>query len=652
MPRFYLKPLYDALRRYSSEASAVFHMPGHKFGKGFIQGAFDDPALFDATELDVTDDLYYPHGPLLEAQELAARAFGAGRTWFLVNGTSCGVLAMIAANCRAGGKLLIARDFHYSAYNAMRFARVKPVYIPITGSGITEGGCAAGGAAVTPAGRAAAGGGSPGGAPAGGSAICDSTAGGAAGAPAGGLAAGGGSPGGSPPLVHTLFHNDILSPESVERALFEHPDAEALYLTRPNYYGGVCDINEIARLARKHEIPVLVDEAHGAHFAFSKRLPVSALEGGADFCVQSAHKTLPAFTQCAYAHISDRYLSKNAAAAEKFAEAQRAFQTSSPSFILTASLDYAREYMELRGAAELDRILDLCETFYRDMAGAGYGIPDDIWPGGQNRLYPKKCGLGHIPAGYGRDMTRLTLDTRPVGLTGTEADRLLWSRYKIKIEASDPMRIVMITTVADEDADLARLSAALLEIADEFRGRLNYTETPHIYPETELEQQICAELRSGLEQRSGIERRNGIEQPYDSEQRSSLELHSGQELRSCFERRGGFERRFCFNRRYSLKRRGNFAEYTDVKNPRKIQHEQGAPDFINDLHAPRKNYPIKSAIGCVSADFITPYPPGIPIFCPGEEITKEGVRKIECLLNSGARVRGVNTDDMTIYVAV
>lgn len=513
-----MKPLYDALLEYSERVASAFHMPGHKLGRAFgADGAFMSPARIDVTELDATDDLHCPEGPLLTAQTLAASAFGAGRTWFLVNGSSCGIFAMIAANCKPGQKLLIARDFHYSAYNAMRFARVAPVYAPA-------------------------------------------------------------------PDYNT--NDDSVFTEQVYRALSRHPDAAALYLTRPGYYGGACDIAGISRLAHGAGIPLLVDEAHGAHLAFSRRLPICALEGGADFCVQSAHKTLPAFTQCAYAHVSTETVSRDAAAAERFGEALRSFQTSSPSFILTASLDYAREYMMERGERELDRILNDCENFYARMADAGYGIPGDIYknashagvPGGIYKnashagvpgdIYknasragvPQISGAGAAPPRrYGRDMTRLTLDTTPLGLSGAETDRLLWERYNIKIEMSDPRNIVMISTVADSDEDFEKLAAAL----------------------------------------EGIAAGRKFSMPAEAKNMSA-----------------------------------------DIQFDSSEPHL--APDFFTDLHTLKRFAPLEQSAGLCAADFVTPYPPGVPVLCPGERITREAVDKTLLYIAAGARVKGVH----------
>ncbi|MDR3120861.1 MAG: hypothetical protein LBU58_05960, partial [Clostridiales bacterium] len=256
-----------------------FHMPGHKLGRGFLPpGVFSDPARFDLTELDETDDLHNPRGPLQKAQELAAEAFGAGRTWFLVNGSSGGVHAMILANCAPGQKLLIARDFHISAYHAMCLAGVRPVYLFPGARRVGEPGKS-------------------------GAAEVFGTA-------------------------DAFGAFGTLTPSAAEAALAEHPDAAALYLTRPGYYGSVCDLESIVRIAHSRGVPVLVDEAHGAHLSFSPRLPVGALEAGADFCVQSAHKTLPAFTQCAYVHASVRLARQGSARIERLTGALRALQTS------------------------------------------------------------------------------------------------------------------------------------------------------------------------------------------------------------------------------------------------------------------------------------------------------------------------------------
>ncbi|MDR1440715.1 MAG: hypothetical protein LBJ10_12200, partial [Clostridiales bacterium] len=429
--------LYGGIRAYSEKGAIPFHMPGHKLGKGFVpQGVFSDPAAFDLTELPRTDDLHMPRGMILSAQRRAADAFGAGKTWFLVNGSSCGVHAMVMAACAPGHKLLIARNFHYSAWNAMCMARVRPIFVyakpPPGHSG-----------AAADAAMGSAGGG--GGAAENAGAACGAEAFGSAFAEAFGAAGG-------------VFEAGYA--EAAIAAIRSHPDADAIFLTRPDYYGNACDIAPIVDAAHSYGLPVLVDEAHGAHLCFSGRLPVSAMEAGADICVQSAHKTLPAFTQGAYAHMSRRALGGGGLEG-RFETALRALQTSSPSFLILSSLDYAREYMQKRGRRELDRVLDQCEAFFAEMSALGYGVPGGC---GDSREGGADGGAAPIKR-YSRDMTRLVLNTARIGLSGSAVENMLAERHNIAIEMSDPWHIVMISTVADRDEDFSKLKAALGQIA-------------------------------------------------------------------------------------------------------------------------------------------------------------------------------------------
>jgi len=135
-------------------------------------------------------------------------------------------------------------------------------------------------------------------------------------------------------------------------------------ITRPDYYGVCSDIASIARIVHSHGIPLIVDEAHGAHLCFNPRLPVSALEGGADIVIQSAHKTLPAVTQGAYLHLGKNFSGKSFNSEFAYTQIRhrletilRMLQTSSPSYILMVYLDVARALMQADGREMLDRLL-------------------------------------------------------------------------------------------------------------------------------------------------------------------------------------------------------------------------------------------------------------------------------------------------------
>ena len=552
-----MKPLYDAVLRYSKSKITPFHMPGHKQGKGFVpQDLFMNPAIFDLTELWDTDDLHYPKGPIGEAQVLAAKAFGAKRTWFLVNGSTCGIQAMILAHGQPGQKMIVVRDFHYAAFHAMAMTGIRPVYVypkrdPVSGRFLP------------------------------------------------------------------------VSAAAVNEAIVQNPDAAAVYITRPGYYGDVCDIERIVVAAHKNKMPVLVDEAHGAHLSFSEKLPISAMAAGADFCIQSAHKTLPAFTQGAYAHMSEA-VQGEPERIERFETALRIVQTASPSFLLMSSLDYAREFMSERGKEELERVLVQIDVLYRNAAEYGYGVPADIpasrtvIPASRSMVYIKtnadKIEINRASIDiasqetsahskitaeadrqqYGRDMTRIVLDTAQIGLTGIEMEQKLAQKYNIRIEMSDLNHIVLIATIADRNEDFLALDSALYKIAQEQRS--------------------CCLI---------------------AEQSKKNNAHTFRDVNVV-----GDERIFDGVRNIQhVQTDRDDLDTEDVAAP----FEKIDLDIV--IHHRRVSCRLRDAIGCQAGTMITPYPPGIPLLCPGERITAKTVHLMEQFLLAGAKVNGIETTD-------
>ncbi|MGE4282571.1 MAG: aminotransferase class I/II-fold pyridoxal phosphate-dependent enzyme, partial [Clostridia bacterium] len=233
----YNTPLYDALKAYSKKNMIPFHMPGHKLGAGFPEQFRDSFLDIDLTELPDTDDLHAPEGPIEEAQKLAAEAFGARQTFFLVNGSTCGIQTMIAGVCNPGDILIVDRNCHLSVIHSLILCGVIPQYI-------------------------------------------------------------------YPEYISDLDFIGGINPHEVEEALKKHPDAKGVFITCPTYHGICSDIKTIADIVHRYDKMLLVDEAHGAHFCFHPSLPQGALHAGADICVQSAHKTLPALTQSALLHVN------------------------------------------------------------------------------------------------------------------------------------------------------------------------------------------------------------------------------------------------------------------------------------------------------------------------------------------------------------
>jgi lysine decarboxylase len=458
-------PIYNALMKYSASGPTPFHMPGHKLGKGIPGEFLKNLALLDITEIPGADNLHNPEGIIKEAQGRAAGAFGADETFFLVNGSTCGIHAMIMTACKPGDSLIVSRDCHKSVIAGMMLAGVRPVYL-------------------------------------------------------------------MPAYDRRFGIPTCVNPEKLKEALEENRDAAGVLITRPNYYGICSNIEETARIVHAHGKLLMVDEAHGAHLCFSSRLPVSALEGGADMCVQSAHKTLPAFTQGAYLHVKSGLADR-----ERLRFFLRLLQTSSPSYVIMSLLDIARDIMEHDGEKLLDGVLDNIGLMKRRLDGLH--------------------GLEFLKSGKGddweQDDTRITINVAKLGITGFEAGNELRARHNIQVEMSDLYNIVLIATVADGSESFAKLEKGLDELAAIFKGGTASTDI------------IMEDLDIPVQ---------------------------GIDLRDMISRKG-------------------------------------------------VRVGLDSAIGRVCMDIITPYPPGVPVICPGEVITREIADYIRRVMNEGGVIQGI-----------
>jgi lysine decarboxylase len=468
-------PLYSGIKKYIDSKPVAFHMPGHKLGAGFVEGFKLNLASCDLTEIPGLDNLHYPEDIINEAQEFTAKAYGAANSFFLVNGSTSGILTIIMTVCKQGDSLVVARDCHKSVINAMILAGVNPIYIkPGYNSefGITTG-------------------------------------------------------------VTAL---------EVKNTLFNNPEAIGVFLTRPNYYGICSDITGIADIVHKAGKVLIVDEAHGAHLAFSKSLPIDALAGGADICVQSAHKTLPALTQGAFLHVKSDKIDL-----EKLKTYLSIFQTSSPSYIIMASLDIARATMEDKGEGLLDELLsdvmELKESLGTIKKIKVLAIDKDLY--------------------FEQDMTRIVIKLRELGITGFFAEKILRQDYNIQVEMSDLYNIVCIATIADKKESFEKLYGAIADIAFRFK---------------------------------------------DAEALADI---------------------------YNM----------EIMMPRQIL------SLKQTLQAETKKVKFRDACKMVSAAAITPYPPGIPLICPGEEISEQIHSYIMQILISGAKVNGIgNNEEISVLI--
>jgi len=385
-------PLFDAMVSLAERRKVSFHTPGHKSGKGISTRfrKFVGPKIFsiDLTTLDEVDSLHKPKGVIKEAQELAAKAYGADRSYFLVNGTTVGNHAMILATCDPGDSVLVARNAHKSVLAALILGGAHPIFFP---SQLTE---------------------------------------------------------------HLRITMNLTF-EETRRAIVDHPEAKVLFLTSPNYYGVCADLQKIIPYAHEKGFTVLVDEAHGPHLKFHPGLPTSALEAGADLCVQSTHKIIGGMTQASMLHARGARINLT-----MLSNVLRFVQTTSPSYILMASLDLARMQMATEGEKLLDKAIKLAEdarTRINQIPGLFCFGKEMI----KDTLFAKMADL---------DVTKLTISVSDLGLTGFQVSQILNNKYNIQVEMADPYHILVIVSIGDRRDDLLRLVEAVREISnDHFR---------------------------------------------------------------------------------------------------------------------------------------------------------------------------------------
>ncbi|PIC69563.1 lysine decarboxylase [Sporosarcina sp. P16b] len=270
------RPLVQALQNFHNRKPVSFHVPGHKGGTlSDLPSAVRQALAYDLTELTGLDDLHEPAEVIKEAEDKLANLYGSERSFFLVNGSTVGNLAMLYATVQPGDCVMVQRNAHKSIFNALELTGAIPVFL-------------------------------------------------------------------SPEWDDPTQTAGTVSLKTVKEALKKYPNVKAVVLTTPTYYGIINrDLEQIIEVCHSCSLPVLVDEAHGAHFIVNDAFPTSALELGADLVVQSAHKTLPAMTMASFLHIHSQFVK-----VERVAHYLQMLQSSSPSYLLMASLDDARYYAE------------------------------------------------------------------------------------------------------------------------------------------------------------------------------------------------------------------------------------------------------------------------------------------------------------------
>ena len=375
-----LGTLLEQIEEYSKKGVYPFHMPGHKRnGEGMLP-FFAQWFARDFTEIPGLDDLHAPEGILREAQERAASLYGAQQSFFLVNGSTAGVLAAVSAAVTKGGTILMQRASHRSAYHAVQLRELKVRYLYGR-----QAECGA-------AGRVGLG----------------------------------------------------VDAEEVREAVERDPQVEAVFLTSPSYDGFSSDLAGIAAYLHNRNIPLIVDAAHGAHLGFSEYLPKSALQEGADVVVMSVHKTLPAPTQTALLHLGSERVP-----AERIQRFLSIYQTSSPSYLLMASIDDC-----------VERVSDWDASVWKDFYERRKRLSERLHR--LKRIGIWDCfGRSNIPGSHGRNPeTGKILVFPPDGKSGVALGEWL-AAEGVQCEMALPAYVLLICTVCDTEEGYGKLAEAL-----------------------------------------------------------------------------------------------------------------------------------------------------------------------------------------------
>ncbi len=528
--------LDEALIEYGASDIYPFHMPGHKRQK---LGDFT-PEEIDITEVGDFDDLHHAEGILRGGQERLARLAGADESFYLVNGSTAGILAAVCGCVKKGGRILIARNCHKSVYYAAYLAEARPEYLYPEPAGSGD-----------------------------------------------------------------FMIPGSISPIRVGEALRSFPDVQAVVITSPTYDGVVSDIRAIADIVHDRDIPLIVDEAHGAHFGFADCFPPKASVLGADLCVESLHKTLPAYTQSAALHMKRTDECGKAADPDEAGpkaddrtgyrfDAGRVrrfldiFQSSSPSYVLMAGIDRCVRMIgedeelyrspETRPESLFGKFEERLRCFYAQCAELS---AVRVFPGGSSAA-GADTQPGIAASGiYDRDSSKILICAEAAGLHGQQLYDLLLDKYHLQMEMAAGSYVTALTSVMDTDEGFERLFTALAEI-DRAAG--------------------SAREASG---------------------------QAGTAL-------------LCL---------------TDTA-PRKAPDDaffygpgEKRLEIAQAMDSESAPLPLSEAAGRVTAEFVYLYPPGVPILVPGEVITGEIIRQLMRCESCGMRIRGMrDPDGQAIFV--
>ncbi len=395
--------LYNKLVSYKNSDYYPFHMPGHK--RRNLE--FANPYGIDITEIDGFDNLHHATEVIKESQDMAAELYGAKESFYLINGSTCGLLAAISAVTKKGDDILVARNCHKAVYHGIFLKELKATYVfpEITRSGI----------------------------------------------------------------------QGLISPEKIDKALNNNPKIKTVVITSPTYDGVVSDVKTIAEVVHKHGGILIVDEAHGAHFGFSKGFPENAVKQGADIVIVSVHKTLAAFTQTALLHVcSDRI------SIPQIKKYLGIYETSSPSYILMSGIERSLLMIKEQGEKLFDNYEKQLDLFYNEARKL-----KNIEVATGEKFTKKEA--------FDFDYGKILIFTGETSLSGQELHDILLEEYHLQMEMCSGNYVTAITSFMDTKEGFERLLKALQEIDAKYKGdkrkenQSNFVKKVYIPNEKQLE---------------------------------------------------------------------------------------------------------------------------------------------------------------------
>ena len=365
--------LEEELENYFDENYLPMHMPGHKRNIKLLGEKL--PYKIDITEIEGFDDLHHPEGIIKDIEEKAKKIYKSKKSFILVNGSTCGILAGIRSVVNYGDKVLVARNSHKSVYNAIEINCLNPIYVL--------------------------------------------------------------------PKIDKYGINKNIKADDIENIVEKNKDIKLVIITSPTYEGVLSDVKSIVNIAHKYKVPVLVDEAHGAHLSFMENSNFEALNCGADIVIQSLHKTLPALTGTAILHIKGDLVKE-----EDVRRELSIFETSSPSYILMSSIDECLDLIERNGEKLFLDYQENLKYFYNEA-----------------KALKKLKVLGNeLLEKNLYDFGKIVVITKNTNITGKELSDILRKDYKIEVEMSSNYYIIAMTSICDSKESFERLLNALKEI--------------------------------------------------------------------------------------------------------------------------------------------------------------------------------------------